>query len=87
MKTSKSTLKTSALLMTSVLTFGASEAVASTEFEFSGKILGAVIADSDVSGLGANNVPNGLYGANDESNIAIDTTLTRLNLGTFTPLE
>ncbi|MFA0027814.1 DcaP family trimeric outer membrane transporter [Vibrio breoganii] len=87
MKTSKSTLKTSALLMTSVLTFGASEAVASTELEFSGKILGAVIADSDVSGLGANNVPNGLYGANDESNIAIDTTLTRLNLGTFTPLE
>ena len=58
-----------------------------TDIELSGKIVGAVIADSDVSGMGVNNLPNGLHNKNDDTNVAIDTTLTRLNFGSNTELE
>ncbi len=58
-----------------------------TQVEVSGKIVGAVIADSDVSGMGVNNLPNALYGASEEPSVAIDTTLTRLNFGTDTQLD
>ncbi|MBM7035295.1 porin [Vibrio sp. 188UL20-2] len=58
-----------------------------TSMDLSGKIVGALIADSDVSGMGNNNLPNGLLGKSDDANIAIDTTLTRLNFGTQTELE
>ena len=58
-----------------------------TDVNVSGKIVGAVIADSDVSGMGVNNLPNALFGKSDEANIAIDTTLTRLNFGTTTQFE
>lgn len=58
-----------------------------TQGEFSGKITGALIADSDVSGIGSNNLSNGLFGNSDEGNIAIDTTLTRFNFGTHTDLK
>ncbi|WP_259345188.1 porin [Vibrio diabolicus] len=58
-----------------------------TSLDLSGKIVGALIADSDVSGMGVNNTANGPFGKNDDSNIAIDSTLTRLNFGTNTELE
>ncbi|WP_394149125.1 DcaP family trimeric outer membrane transporter [Vibrio maritimus] len=58
-----------------------------TEVDISGKVVGALIADSNVSGMGVNNTPNGLYGRNDDPSVHIDTTLTRLNFGTNTQLE
>lgn len=63
-----------------------------TDFDVSGKIVGAVIADSNTSTIGSNNLSNGLYDPNqppsgsDDSNVAIDTTLTRFNFGTQTNL-
>ncbi|PMK02271.1 DcaP family trimeric outer membrane transporter [Vibrio sp. 10N.261.55.A7] len=93
MKTQNLTLQPRllAMLITASLSISAQAATGAltenTDVELSGKILGAVIADSDVSGIGVNNTANGLFGKNDDGNIAIDTTLTRFNLGTYTELE
>ncbi|WP_234493789.1 DcaP family trimeric outer membrane transporter [Vibrio maritimus] len=68
-------------------TSNAIELTDKTKMEVSGKVVGAVIADSNVSGIGSNNLANAFYGKNEEPSIAIDTTLTKINFGTQTELD
>jgi hypothetical protein len=83
----RSTLCLSTAVLIAAPTVSATSIAERTKVDISGKIIAAVIADSDVSGMGVNNLPNGLYNKSDDGSIAIDTTLTRLNFGTHTALE
>ncbi|OMO36334.1 hypothetical protein BH584_26100 [Vibrio sp. 10N.261.45.E1] len=67
--------------------FSISSYASNTEFNLSGKVTAAMIADSDISGVGANNLSSVLYAKESDGEVSLDTTLTRLNFGTKTALD
>ncbi|MGR5130900.1 porin [Vibrio alfacsensis] len=60
---------------------------ANTDYELGGMIKAMLIADSNLSGVGPNVLPELMDNYSDQGGIALDGTLTRLNFKTNTDLE
>ncbi|MGR5286411.1 porin [Vibrio maritimus] len=79
--------KLSLSILSSMVMLAPHANAADTDYEFGGMIKAMLIADSNLSGVGPNVLPELMDNYSDQGGVALDGTLTRLNFKTNTDLE